>query len=105
MRKITSPSERWPGYIGISDPLTYPQLIVIQDMLDAVADLEKKTAVRVNYTLLPYLFSLVEEWAIEGIERGVEGFPGEPLDEVNNFIDWWYREQLKSFLQEAPKNG
>ena len=110
MRKITSPSERWPGYIGLSSPLTYPQIIRIQDMIDELSDVQERGGggleARMRNALLPYLFEFIEEWGIEGIEKSPATFPGEPLDEANAFIDWWYLELMKVFDREdGPKNG
>ena len=105
-KKIKSPIERWPGFIILPDPLTYPQLIRIQDMMDAANEEKGKSSegVRMNNAILPYLFELCEEFSIEGIEKDPDQFPAQPLEEVNQLIDWWYLELVKPFIEEKPKN-
>ena len=109
MRKIHSPVEKWPGYIGLPKPLTYPQLVRIQDMLDEIGELVEKhgqnAGPRINNACLPFLFELVEEWAIEGIEQDPGKFPAEPLKEANQFIDWWFGEVITVLRREEPKNA
>lgn len=105
MRKLESKSERWPGYIGIPATFTIPQAIIVADMLDSLEEIKKPNATRVSNAALPYLFRLVEEWGIEGIEPGLEHFPAEPLKEANKFVDWWLNEVLAVFSKEEPKNA
>ena len=110
MRKIESPVERWPGYIGIPSPMTYPQLIQVADMLDQIDEIreqyagKKSVGLRINAALIPGLFSLVEEWGIEGIENDPDQFPAEPLEDSDAFLDWWYLGVLNISKEEKSKN-
>jgi hypothetical protein len=110
MRKIESKIDRWPGYIGLPDPLTYPQGIIIADMIDAIADIgekyndKKSLGVRFNNVVIPFLFSLVEEWGIEGIEQDPDKFPFVPRKDADEFIGWWYQEVVALTEDDKSKN-
>ena len=67
---ITSPVKRFPGTVTLSDPLTFPQSLAVEDALDAAQELGEVSVRRQNYTVLPGLMECVEEWDIEG-----KGFP------------------------------
>lgn len=110
MREIKSPVENWPGTITLPEPFNLSQMCVIQDMLDALDEMEEKRRannIRVNKILVPFLFQLVEEWNIEGIEQDPEKFPGEPVVDVSVFVMWWFNAVVGRFIEKKdddPKN-
>ena len=91
---LSSPVKRWPGTVTISDPLTYPQFLAVQDAVNEVSGLmgngDKLTQERIHYIYLPGLIGCVEEWRIDGFPENVtaETFPSTPGLVSAEMITW-----------------
>jgi len=77
---IKSPVPEYPGEVGLSDPMTFPQLFALEDAFSAVKVLKNKSGERVNYALLPGLLACCDAWHIEGLPEHPtpENFPASP---------------------------
>ena len=101
---ITSPVDRWPGTVTLSDPLTFPQALAVEDALDAVD--KEATQRRQNYTILPGLLACIEEWHIEG--KGfpksptAETFPSTPAIAAAELIAWLIEEIIGLYYEAEP---
>lgn len=107
MKKINSPVESFPGYVVLPDPLTYPDVIVIQKLLRKLE--EGLAGPERTYTVMRALFPLIKEWGIEGYEQDPDSFPATgtdvPLNDSRDFIDWLVEEFNKLFnMVSAEKN-
>lgn len=104
VKKLESPFEKFPGYITIPDPLTYPDFITYRKMRQSLVDIKDgeekeiitKDPFEVNYIVAKHLFPLILEWSIDGIEQDAEKFPCTGTDytlrETNDFINWIAKE-------------
>ena len=92
---ITSPVERFPGTVTLSDPLTYPQLIEYVKARDTIAEQnEELTMPEINYIWLKVIFDCVEEWRLENIpnELTVDTFPSTPFNASTKLLSWLTQE-------------
>jgi len=104
---IESPVKRWPGTVTLSDPLTFPQALAVEDALDAAKELgEEASQRRQNYTILPGLLACVEEWHIEGKgfpkSPSAETFPSTPATPVAELIAWLIEEIIGLYYEAEP---
>lgn len=105
-RKLTSPVERWPGYIIVSDPLTLPQTIAMQKAIRKAEELGQVSTDEQNAVLLPGLWECLDEWNIEGIDQDVDMFPSSPHKESLDFVTWLFNSVREVYnpTEELP-NG
>ena len=109
---ITSPSKRWPGTVTLSDPLTYPQFLAVQDAvlgiqaLRAEPDGDTLTQERINYMYLPGLVDCVEEWRLENFpdEVTADTFQVTPGAASGELITWLLSEVIALYREadEVP---
>ena len=104
---ITSPVDRWPGTVTLSDPLTFPQALAVEDALDAAKELgEEASQRRQNYTVLPGLIGCVEEWNIEGDDWPdnvtADTFPSTPAKPNAEIIGWLIDEIISLYYEAEP---
>lgn len=105
---ITSPVKRYAGTITISDPLTLPQVVAIQDALRAAEELKKAdpgaTQAKYNLALLPGFLTCVEKIDIAGLENvSAATWPGSPYQSSARLIAWLIDEIMGLFLEaEEP---
>ena len=101
---ITSPVERFPGTVTLSDPLMFPQVIAFQDAVGEVQKLgeDEKTWPKMLYALLPGIIVCVEKWELEWIPEypTLDTFPGTPLMSAGTLVDWLQGE-VTALLVEA----
>jgi len=103
-KAITSPVKRWPGTVTLSDPLSFPQAIAIEDAIEAVQAMEDPSQQRVNFAWLPALMDCVEKWELEGLADPPAPFPATPAASSARLIVWLIREVSALFneAEEAP---
>jgi len=99
---ITSPTEKWPGTVTLSDPLSFPQALAFQDALEEARKLgDNASAQQVNYLLLPGIIACVEKWGLDGIGTPTpETFPATPALSSAKLIGWLVGE-ISQLYQEA----
>ncbi len=109
---ITSPVDKFPGTVTLSDPLTFPQFLAVQDAVLGVQALRDEpdggalTQEKINFMYLPGLIGCVEEWRLENFPEAVteETFPVTPGLASNELITWLLSEilALYSEAEEVP---
>lgn len=100
MKTIKSPSKKWPGEVVLSDPLTFPQVLKLEDALrEAQAAGDNISLTRANYLLLPGILACVERFALEGFPEMVtaDTFPATPRMESAQLIAWLIAEVMKLY--------
>ena len=108
---ITSPVAHWPGTVTLSDPLTYPQFLAVQDAVLGIQALrdepgETLTQERINFMYLPGLIGCIEEWRLENFpdEVAVDTFPSTPGLASAELITWLLSEIIALYneAEEVP---
>jgi hypothetical protein len=91
-KRIESPVAHWPGYVMLSDPLTYPQVFAFEDAREAAQNASKEGIQdwrRLQYLWLPGILACVEEWHLEGIENPTQDtFPATPAKSASELLAW-----------------
>ena len=111
---ITSPVDKFPGTVTLSDPLTFPQFLAVQDAVLGIQALRDEpdgktlTQERINFMYLPGLVGCVEEWRLENFPEVVteDTFPVTPGAASNELIVWLLSEIISLYnkAEEVP-NG
>jgi len=120
MKRIESPSKRWPGHALLHDPLNLEQVYAIEDVQDAATEIEpSKFLAKVNETggtqigvhwssrtdklLLPAIFKCVAEWHLESFpdKPDSSNFPASPRRDARQLIDWLWDEINKIYIGET----
>lgn len=119
MKRIESPSKRWPGYVILHDPLTLEMVFTIEDAQDKATELEPskflqkigESGVTIGTTwssrsdalLIPTFEKCVSEWHLEGFpdKPNVDNFPASPRRDVRLLIDWLWEEINKIYTGET----
>ena len=109
---ITSPVDKFPGTVTLSDPLTYPQFLAVQDAVFGIQALRDEpdgktlTQERINFMYLPGLIGCIEEWRLENFPENVtvDTFPSTPGAASGELITWLLSEiiALYSEAEEVP---
>ncbi len=102
---ITSPVDKWPGTVTLSDPLTFPQALAVEDALAAAKELgEEASQRRQNYTVLPGLLGCVEEWDLENFPKNptADTFPSTPAKPNAEIIGWLIDEIIGLYYEAEP---
>jgi hypothetical protein len=104
---ITSPVGRFPGTVTLSDPLTFPQSLAVEDALEAANALGEGASMRrQNYTILPGLLACIEEWNVTG--KGMpesptpDTFPSTPAIAAAELIAWLIEEIISLYHETEP---
>jgi hypothetical protein len=102
---ITSPSKRWPGSVTLCDPLTLPQVELIEAALEMPKDVSEDG--RVFLTVLdkpqlPAVLACVEKWELQNFpdSPALETFPMTPRKASHDLISWIFVELRKIYLGE-----
>jgi hypothetical protein len=89
---ITSPVQRWPGTVTLSDPLTYPQMIKLERAIEAGRRLKADPEAgqgEYAYALLPGLCACVEAWSLTGLDDVTpDTFPATPRAPAARLLAW-----------------
>lgn len=100
MSKTISITGKWAGTVTIADPLTIPQVQLIEaafvehegTLYTSTLDAEK----------LPAIFACVTEWNLRGLEIvTLETFPATPRKESHRLIDAIFSELIKIYVGEV----
>ena len=100
-KRIESPVKRFTGYVILSDPLSFPQVVAYQDALIAAQELGETTWSKIRHAVLPGILACVQEWGLEGVPEapGVDTFPATPLQSAGKLVEWLQNE-ITALLQE-----
>jgi hypothetical protein len=103
---ITSPIKRWPGEVVISDPLTFPQIIALDDAFAAVREHDTLTVDRTDALILPGVLRCVEEFRLAGFPPNptYETFPATPRIASAQLIAWLINEIMKLYKDAELPN-
>ena len=102
---VQSPVKRWPGTVTLSDPLTFPQALAVEDALEAAKELgEEASQRRQNYTVLPGLLGCVEKWDLDGFVENptADTFPSTPAIASAELIGWLIEEVISLYYEAEP---
>jgi hypothetical protein len=109
-KTITCPVKKWPGTIVIAHPMTLPQVALFQRIMFDVQGMDKETLIMEWCAdVWPAMRQLIEEWNIKKPPFPDEDkFPGHPINAVDEFFIWLYKELLQAFneaeSEEIPKD-
>ena len=115
---IQSPVKKFPGTVTLSDPLTLPQVVIIDDCLMTRRDFFEEVEDGDNrvYKLKPGMFwsksdslevaaivQCVDEWSLKGFPEKVtaETFPGSPRSASQAVINWLLTEIMNVYQGET----
>ena len=104
-KRVTSPSEKWPGAVVLYDPMTLPQALAWEKAVRSVKNMEDEiTMTDINYAMLPGICACVEKWELEGLENITsETFPATPRAKSIELIDWLIHEINLIYSGEEEK--
>ena len=103
---VTSPSQRWPGTVTLSDPLTLPQAEAIGEGLRIFRDFEDKNIpyLTIDKAHLIGILPCVEKWDLQNFPETVtlDTFPMSPQGERRKLVDWlWNEVYSKIYIGET----
>jgi len=115
---IQSTIEHFPGTVTLSDPLTMPQVLAIDEGLLSRRQYfeEKEIDGKRGYVLkagsfwsqpdsvsLEVIMKCVDEWGLKNVPENVtaETFPGSPRTASKDLIDWLLNEILEVYQGEV----
>ena len=100
---IKSNSVRWSGSVTISDPMTLPQVMAIEEVFGNPSDTGGRVMKSViDIKLLPAIIACVEKWNLENFPEAVtvDTFPATPRAESSALIRWLWDELYKVYIGE-----
>ena len=108
---ITSKIKKWAGSVTIADPLTLPQVELIEAAFDATAkiskDVEADNDSRIIFLTaydkprIPAILACVEKWELENFALMPDGgIPMSPRRESYKLIEWLFGEIRAVYLGE-----
>jgi hypothetical protein len=105
-RVIQSPIAKFPGKIILSDPITLPQAIAVEDAIQAgknLLDEQNDLSIRkYNAAILPGILKCVEKIEIAGLENvTAETWPATPPMSAAKLTAWLIDEVIKALTQET----
>ena len=110
-RQITSPVEKWPGTVTLCDPLTFPQVVGLQDAFADVETAREKaqvknrvlTQAKLDSILLEPVCACVQKWELDGFPEdvSVETFPATPQKPAAELVAWLIGEVMKIYTGET----
>jgi len=102
---ITSPVKKYPGTVTLADPLTFPQAIAFEGMLDAVKTLNgDATQTKVNQVCLPGILACVEDWKLDNFPDApaLDNWPATPRVASATLVDWLISEITGLYGEAEP---
>ena len=101
-KRIESPVERFPGYVVLHNPLTYPRVMAFQDAIGEVQELGDTTWIKLRYTLMPGILACVESWEIDGVPEDPtpDNIPATPLVAAGELVNW-LQDEITALLVET----
>ena len=107
---ITSKIKRWAGTVTIADPLTLPQVELIEAAFDATLKIQKDTEADDNKIVfltaydkprIPAILACVEKWELENFALMPDGgIPMSPRRDSYRLIEWLFSEIRAVYLGE-----
>lgn len=101
-KTITSPVSYFPGTVILSEPLTYPQVIAVEDSISEVRKLtsgkkaDEISMAKIRYATLHGICSCVEKWELNGFgSLTPDTFPASPRVPADELIAWLQNEVVK----------
>lgn len=100
--KLTSPSAHFSGSIEISEQMTMPQVLMLEDAVKSI-DISSMSIGQLHAAYLPVILSVVMKWEIAHVpaEPTAETFPGTPRKAAVDFFTWLIGEVLKIYNGET----
>jgi hypothetical protein len=89
-KTITVDVGKWQGAVVLHDPLTMPQVIVLERAIRETQRLTEATQAELDAALLPGLLGCVAEWRVPGLAPTLtaETFPGTPRRQSALLVNW-----------------
>lgn len=104
MKVIQSKSKLWQGSVTIADPLTMPQVLEIEKVLEAAGEIgEGRVRLSVlDNILIPAILACVEKWELSNFPEQVsyETFPASPRRASSDLLRQIWDEVYKVYLGE-----
>ena len=76
---VKSPVKKWPGTIAIQNPLSFPQIVAIEDAIQQARELGEDISIgKYHSTLLDAFLDCVSDWNLEGLSNPPVPFPATP---------------------------
>ena len=103
LKILSSPSRRWHGSVTISDPMTLPQVMAIEEVFGSPEGEGRVMKSVIDRKLLPAILACVEKWDIANMPEAVtvDTFPATPRGESSEFIRWLWNELYKVYIGET----
>lgn len=100
---IKSPVERWPGTVTLYDPLSFPQVIGVEDAFAEVNELDEDASIGRRFgVLLEPICACVEKWELQGLGDPPVPFPATPRTPATELLSWLITE-VSSLFAEADE--
>ena len=94
--RIESPVKKWPGHVVLPDYLNLAQALAWEEVVKSLrgANPEELTQTEFSALFLPGVFSIVQEWKLEGLPENMTAatFPFTPGRSARQLINWLIRE-------------
>jgi hypothetical protein len=103
---ITSPLPRWQGSVTLSDPLTLPQVELIEAAFEqqpkfAPEDDSRKYLTEFDKPQIPAILACVEKWELTDFPLPtVDTFPMSPRKATHDLIAWIFGELRRIYIGE-----
>ena len=95
-KSITSPVKRWPGTVTLYEPLSYPQVLALENAYKAIKGLtDDPTMTQVRAIMVPAVIKCVEGWQLNGgfpESPAFDNFPATPKQSAAKLIEWLLNE-------------
>jgi len=104
MSKTIEVKGKWAGTVEIADPLTIPQVQLIEAALTPPAAGEdgKLWTSALDVGKLPAIFACVTSWNLSGLENvTLETFPATPRKASHALVDFIFAELIKIYSGEV----
>jgi hypothetical protein len=106
VKVLQSPSKKWGGSVTIYDPLTMPQVQLIEEVINTSVE-DKQNGGRVwlsviDTAMLPAIVACVKEWNLSDFPDTVtlETFPASPRKASHELVKWLFDEIYKVYIGE-----
>lgn len=106
-KSVTSPSKLWPGTVTLADPLTLPQVELIEAGLELPEGLGEKVYFSVlDKMAMPAIIACVEKWNLENFPEAptLDNWPMTPRKQSHEFVAFLWSEVVRIYNgeQDAP---
>ena len=99
---VKSPVKKWPGTIAIVNPLSFPQVIAIEDAIQQARELGEGISIgKYHSVLLDAFLDCVSDWNLEGLENPPVPFPATPRLASTELIAFIIGEVMQLFNESS----